>query len=69
MEPGASWWRGGDAGQRRDHAHDRACGEVGWLIVRFDESMRYHRPDIRQRLREIHARRTADIRNVERMPR
>ncbi len=40
VEPGASWWHGGDIGQRRDQARDRACGEVGWHIVRFDEAMR-----------------------------
>ena len=39
VEPGASWWHGGDFGQRRDQARDRACGEVGWLILRYDESM------------------------------
>ena len=69
VEPGASWWHGGDGGQRRDHARDRACGEVGWHIVRFDESMRHQRQEIGRQLREIHARRTADLRNVEQMSR
>lgn len=40
VEPGGSWWHGGDLGQRRDHARDRACGEVGWHVVRFDEALR-----------------------------
>ncbi len=40
VEPGASWWHGGDLGQRRDQARDRACSEVGWHVVRFDETLR-----------------------------
>jgi hypothetical protein len=40
LEPGHSWWHGGDLKQRADQARDRACGEVGWDIKRFDESMR-----------------------------
>ncbi len=35
---GSSWWHGGDLGQRRDQARDRACGELGWMVVRYDES-------------------------------
>jgi hypothetical protein len=23
-----------------DYARDRACGEVGWLVMRFDQAMR-----------------------------
>lgn len=37
LEPGHSWWHGGDLGQRRDQLRDQACGEVGWSIHRFDE--------------------------------
>jgi hypothetical protein len=37
LEPGHSWWHGGDAKQRSDQARDRACIEVGWYIVRIDE--------------------------------
>jgi hypothetical protein len=40
IEPGHSWWHGGDLKQRADQDRDRACGEVGWDIKRFDESMR-----------------------------
>ena len=40
VEPGHSWWHGGDLKQRADMARDRACGEVGWDIKRFDEAMR-----------------------------
>jgi hypothetical protein len=37
VEPGHSWWHGGDLGQRRDQTRDRACGAVGWMVLRFDE--------------------------------
>lgn len=37
VEPGASWWHGGDAAMRRDYQRDRACDELGWRILRFDE--------------------------------
>jgi hypothetical protein len=40
LEPGHSWWHGGDLKQRADMSRDRACGEVGWDIKRFDEAMR-----------------------------
>jgi hypothetical protein len=40
VEPGHSWWHGGDLKQRADMDRDRACGEVGWDIKRFDEAMR-----------------------------
>jgi hypothetical protein len=40
VEPGHSWWHGGDLGMRRDAARDRACGELGWHIARYDESAR-----------------------------
>lgn len=37
VEPGASWWHGGDLRTRRDSGRDRACDEIGWRILRFDE--------------------------------
>jgi hypothetical protein len=40
VEPGHSWWHGGDLRQRADQARDRACDEIGWRIVRVDESVR-----------------------------
>ena len=39
VEPGASWWHGGDLAMRRDQARDRASAQVGWLILRIDESV------------------------------
>ena len=40
VEPGHSWWHGGDLGQRADQARDRGCDEIGWRIIRCDESVR-----------------------------
>lgn len=39
IEPGHSWWHGGDLGQRADQERDRACSAVGWHVVRYDESV------------------------------
>lgn len=39
IEPGHSWWHGGDVGQRADQERDRACTAVGWQVVRYDESV------------------------------
>ena len=38
IEPGHSWWHGGDLRQRADQARDRACALVGWLVHRYDET-------------------------------
>jgi hypothetical protein len=38
VEPGHSWWHGGDLRQRADQARDRACDEVGWRVIRYDEA-------------------------------
>ena len=37
VEPGHSWWHGGDLGVRSDQGRDRACGIVGWHVMRYDE--------------------------------
>ncbi len=37
IEPGASWWHGGDERARSDHERDRLCGEQGWQVMRFDD--------------------------------
>lgn len=39
LEPGHSWWHGGDLAQRADQARDRGCAELGWQVVRYDESV------------------------------
>ena len=40
VEPGAARWHAGTLQQQRDQARDRACGEQGWHVIRFDESLR-----------------------------
>jgi hypothetical protein len=61
VEPGHSWWHGGDLGQRRDQARDRACSAVGWLVLRYDEDVA-RRPDAAvAELRAIHRRRSAEF--------
>jgi very-short-patch-repair endonuclease len=64
VEPGASWWHGGDLGQRRDQARDRACSEIGWHVVRFDEQLRSDPTGAAQQILRIHRRRQLDLRNL-----
>jgi very-short-patch-repair endonuclease len=40
VEPGHSWWHGGDLQMERDAARDRACDMIGWRIMRYSESAR-----------------------------
>ena len=37
LEPGDTWWHSGDERGRKDSQRDRACDEIGWRILRFDE--------------------------------
>jgi very-short-patch-repair endonuclease len=60
VEPGDSWWHGGDLGQRRDQARDRTCLEAGWQVVRFDESMRANPDAAAAQVRRIHRRRSTE---------
>jgi hypothetical protein len=62
VEPGHSWWHGGDLGQRRDQARDRACDAVGWRIVRYDEEDRKDLAAIGRELKLIHAERRRSLR-------
>ncbi len=57
VEPGHSWWHGGDLGQRRDQARDRACDAIGWRIVRFDEEDRKDLARVGRELVAIHTER------------
>ena len=62
VEPGHSWWHGGDLGQRSDQARDRACDEIGWRIVRHDESLRGQLAAFGLQLRIIHDERLRSFR-------
>jgi Transcriptional regulator, AbiEi antitoxin len=54
VEPGHSWWHGGDLRMSADYERDRACGEVGWHVVRFDQSMREDLRASGQQLRRLY---------------
>jgi hypothetical protein len=62
VEPGHSWWHGGDLRQRADQARDRACDEIGWRIVRVDESVRQDLRGFGRQLAVIYAERRRSLR-------
>jgi very-short-patch-repair endonuclease len=64
VEPGASWWHGGDLRQRRDQARDRACLEVGWRVVRFDDAIADDYLRAAREVARIHRRLTMENRNL-----
>jgi hypothetical protein len=59
VEPGHSWWHGGDLKMRADQARDRACKEVGWEVVRYDEAARADLPGVGRELASIYSRRAS----------
>ncbi|MEO1059185.1 MAG: type IV toxin-antitoxin system AbiEi family antitoxin domain-containing protein [Actinomycetota bacterium] len=61
VEPGHSWWHGGDIAQRRDQGRDRACSEVGWMVLRFDETVIDDIYTAARQVRQIYLRRRADL--------
>jgi hypothetical protein len=61
IEPGHTRWHGSDERLRADQARDRACAEVGWLVIRFDESVWEQRAATVRELRRIHRRRVEDL--------
>ena len=63
VEPGHSWWHGGDLKQRADQARDRACDEIGWRIVRTDESVRDDLVAFAAQLRVIYDERRGSLRS------
>ncbi|MET0146257.1 MAG: hypothetical protein ABW328_15965 [Ilumatobacteraceae bacterium] len=65
VEPGHSWWHGGDLRKRADEARDRACDEIGWRIVRHDESVREELAAFGLQLRIIHDERVATLRSAQ----
>lgn len=69
VEPGSSWFHGGNLGQRKDQARDRDCGEVGWLVIRFDDDMRNNPHAAARQVARIYARRASDLGNLPRLSR
>ncbi|HEU4841222.1 MAG TPA: type IV toxin-antitoxin system AbiEi family antitoxin domain-containing protein [Ilumatobacteraceae bacterium] len=61
VEPGHSWWHGGDLRQRADQARDRACALVGWHVHRYDETATKDHGATARELLALYRRRVADI--------
>lgn len=66
VEPGASWWHGGNLRMGRDQARDRACVELGWQVIRFDEKVLADLDAAANQVARIHRQRTRNTRNVPR---
>ena len=62
VEPGSSWFHGGDAAQAKDHDRDLACNEVGWLVIRLDESFRFDPALSARRIRRAYRSREREVR-------
>jgi hypothetical protein len=61
VEPGHSWWHGGDLRQRADQARDRACALVGWLVHRYDEDATRDPAVTARELVALYRRRATDL--------
>lgn len=61
VEPGHSWWHGGDLGQRRSQARQREFEEIGWQVTYFDESMRANKRAAALQIERIYRARRAII--------
>jgi hypothetical protein len=59
LEPGHSWWHGGDLQVRKDIARDNACGELGWFIRRLDEALRKDLPATARLVKSLYDSRRA----------
>ncbi len=64
VEPGHSWWHGGDLAMRKDQARDRACDEIGWRVIRLDEEERKDLRGIAHQIGRIHAERRRSLRTA-----
>lgn len=62
VEPGHSWWHGGDLGQRRTQGRQREFEEIGWQVTYFDESMSANKRAAGQQIRRIYDARKAVLR-------
>ena len=62
VEPGHTWWHGGDASMERDEARRGACAEVGWLILPCTEAVRADLAAFGLRVRITHDDRITSLR-------
>jgi len=63
VEPGDGWFHSGNFAVRRDQARDRACVELGWQVIRFDESIRSDFVSAARQIRNIYTLRLPQLRN------
>ncbi len=63
VEPGDAWFHSGSLAVRRDQARDRACVELGWNVIRFDESIRSDLASAARQIRRIFTSLTPQPRN------
>jgi hypothetical protein len=61
IEPGHSWWHGGDRRQRADQSRDRACALVGWHVHRYDEAAIRVRAATAREIVALYRQRAADL--------
>ena len=65
VEPGHSWWHGGDLRQRADQARDRACALVGWHVHRYDEDAVRDSGATAREILALYRQRAADLGSSE----
>lgn len=63
VEPGHSWWHGGDLGMTRDGARDRACDAIGWRILRYTEHERRDLGAVGREIAAIYRERQRSLRS------
>lgn len=57
VEPGHSWWHGGELGTQRDRARANSCGELGWQLHFLDESLKDDLPAVGRLVLNIYSAR------------
>lgn len=61
IEPGHSWWHGGDEGIRRDNERRLGALAIGWETVQLDESLRRDPAQTAAMVRVVYHRRATVI--------
>ena len=62
VEPGHSHWHRGVLKTRADMARDRACSELGWQVLRYDEAAQTDLAAVGRELQRIHRARVETVR-------
>lgn len=63
VEPGHSWWHGGDLQMGRDQARDVACDILGWRILRYSESALGDLARVGREVAAVHRQRRLTLRH------